>query len=422
MTPLQKTNLKLSETRQAINKLLNTESEMTTEDRAELKTLTEKMDDLETEYRAAVKADADFTEKAAGEFSREFDDGEGTEIRNLKQRCSLFNYANAALKGGTVQGAEAELNQALNIQHTGGVSVPVAMLAGEEHRQTEHRADAVSSTTQLDGGLAQRSIMQRLFGAGILDFMGVRLDSVPAGMTEYPLLTGGAVAEMLDESGTVEADAVTFQVQSLKPKRLTARYLYTYEQSAQIPQIEAVFRRDLADVIRSKMSDQVIGGSGAAPNVTGFLSRLTAPGDPDNATTYQDFLTMLGSGVDGLHATTEMQVKMLLGTESYAFAVGVVRSGVMQHATQGLREISGGLMATTYLPAAASNVQGALLHAGDDLMRGDSVGAVWPSIELIRDQYSNAADGQVALTAITLWDCYTAFRASAYKRLKIKIA
>ena len=422
MTPLQKTNLKLSETRQAINKLLGKDEELTTEDRDMLKELTGTMDDLETEYRAAIKADASFQEKAAGAFSREFDDGEGVEIRNLKQKASLFNYANAALKGGTVQGAEAELNQALNIQHTGGVSVPLAMLAGEEHRQVEHRADAVSSTTQLDGGLAQRSILQRLFGPGILDFMGVRLDSVPAGMTEYPLLTGGAVAEQLAESGTVEADAVTFATQSLKPKRLTARYLYTYEQSAQIPQIEAVFRRDLADVIRSKMSDQVINGNGTAPNVTGFLSRLTAPSDPDKATEYQHFLSMLGSGVDGLHATTEMQVKMLLGTESYAYAVGVVRSGVLQHATQGLREIAGGLMSTTYLPAAASKVQGALLHAGDDMMRGDSIGAVWPSIELIRDPYTKAADGQVALTVISLWDCYTAFRAGAYKRLKIKLA
>ena len=79
-------------------------------------------------------------------------------------------------------------------------------------------------------------------------------------------------------------------------------------------------------------------------------------------------------------------------------------------------------MASVYLPDPASNIQGALTHAGNTNMRGDSIAAVWPAIELIRDPYTAAAKGQVALTAITLWDAYTAFRSGAYQRLKFKIA
>ena len=54
-------------------------------------------------------------------------------------------------------------------------------------------------------------------------------------------------------------------------------------------------------------------------------------------------------------------------------------------------------------------------------MRGDSIAAVWPSIEVIRDPYSNASTG-VVLTWVTLWDAETAFRAAAYRRVGFKLA
>ena len=46
-------------------------------------------------------------------------------------------------------------------------------------------------------------------------------------------------------------------------------------------------------------------------------------------------------------------------------------------------------------------------------MRGDSVAAMWPTLEIIRDIYSQASQG-VVLTWVTLWDAAVAFRPSAY--------
>ena len=67
----------------------------------------------------------------------------------------------------------------------------------------------------------------------------------------------------------------------------------------------------------------------------------------------------------------------------------------------------------------------AILHAmgpnGGGIMRGDSVAAVWPTLEVVRDIYSQASQG-VTLTWITLWDAYTAFRAAAYKLIAIQIS
>ena len=52
----------------------------------------------------------------------------------------------------------------------------------------EFRADAVSDTTALDGGTAQRPILRDGFSAArLLAALGVRIDSVPSGMSEWPL-------------------------------------------------------------------------------------------------------------------------------------------------------------------------------------------------------------------------------------------
>ena len=53
-------------------------------------------------------------------------------------------------------------------------------------------------------------------------------------------------------------------------------------------------------------------------------------------------------------------------------------------------------------------------------MRGDSVAALWPTLEVVRDQYTKASQG-VVLTWITLWDAKVAFRAAAYKAVAIQV-
>ena len=88
---------------------------------------------------------------------------------------------------------------------------------------------------------------------------------------------------------------------------------------------------------------------------------------------------------------------------------------------------SAGCVASSYVPAVTSMVQdGNIYHAagpngGGAAMRGDSVAAVWPTLEVIRDIYSQASQG-VVLTWVTLWDLEAAFRSAAYERVSFKIA
>ena len=69
----------------------------------------------------------------------------------------------------------------------------------------------------------------------------------------------------------------------------------------------------------------------------------------------------------------------------------------------------------------AGNVYHAAGPNGGGAMRGDSVAAVWPTLEVIRDIYSQASVG-VRLTWVALWDLQAAFRSAAYSRLAFKLA
>ena len=132
-----------------------------------------------------------------------------------------------------ISGRAAELNASLDVglSERGGVNIPWAVLAGP---QTEKRAQ--TTTTNLDGGVNQLPILQRLFGIGVAEILGVKIQAVPAGRAEWPLITNGVVPSQVVE-GTAAADAVavTFAKEILKPKRLTGQYAFSHELSAQVP-------------------------------------------------------------------------------------------------------------------------------------------------------------------------------------------
>ena len=65
-----------------------------------------------------------------------------------------------------------------------------------------------------------------------MDALGVRMDSVPTGRTEWPLITAGtSVSQKAEGTAADAAVAATFSTETLKPKHLTGRFEYTHEQA-----------------------------------------------------------------------------------------------------------------------------------------------------------------------------------------------
>lgn len=422
MTKRQKLQLEQSEKRQKINELLALD-ELTDEQRNELNSLTKRMQQIEVELRAAIVTEGEEEAETRGMFGNN-GDGESAEVRQLLGTVTLADYLGSASAGGGIEGRAAELNSALKLPvagKTGGVAVPWEVL----------ETRAFTTTAQNDGSEMQRPILQRLFGPGVMDALGVRMDSVPVGRAEWPLITAGvAPAQAKEGDAAAAAVAATFAFANLKPKRLTGVYEYTHEEAATVAAIEQALRRDLADAVKSKMNDLIINGQAptdANPqHVQGFLATIDAPSDAGATAAYADYASAHAAGVDGIHAEMEGEVSSVIGTDVYQHAAKVYQAGSGESGSEALKRRSRSCRASTYIPAAtnAGQSKGNLFHLGGanggGAMRGDSVAALWPTLEVIRDVYSKASQG-VVLTWVALWDAKVAFRSSAYYRAAFKI-
>ena len=224
--------------------------------------------------------------------------------------------------------------------------------------------------------------------------LGVRIDSVPSGRTEWPLITGGVAPDQKAEGTAADAAvAAAFATETLKPKRLTGRYEYTHELAAQVPDLESALRRDLADAVRAKMSDLILNGDEGtnAQEPDGFLTTIAAPTDPGAEATFADYAGSHAGAVDGIHAGAEGFVSSVIGVASYQHAATVYQAGSGESGSEALKRRSMGCMASSFVPVptGAEMIQnGNIYHAagpngGGADMRGDSVAAMWPTLEIV---------------------------------------
>ena len=422
MTNAQKIALRLSEVRERLNTIAGLEGDdFTDEVRSEASTLQREYGDLETRHRSALIAEGAEQADAEGAFGN--GDGESGERGRLLREVRMADYMQPAIAGTGIAGAAAELNAALEVPvigTSGGVMVPWAVL----------ETRAFTTTAQNDGPELQRPILQRLFGPGILDALGVRLDTVPVGRSEWPLLaTGVAPGQIKEGTAAAAAVAATFTTATLKPKRLTGRYELSHEEVASVVDIEQALRRDIADAVKASMSDQILNGEAPTTNnpqhVEGFLTALTTPGDESDTAVYADYAGSHAQGVDGIHAEMETEVSSVLGVDVYRHAATVYQAGSGESGSEALMRRSMACRASSYVPDAVSGqAKGNIYHLsggnGGGMMRGDSIAAMWPTLEIVRDIYSKASQG-VVLTWVSLWDAKVAFRPDAYSRVAFKI-
>ena len=414
MTTVQKIQIRMSQIRERLNILSNPETELSDEGKAEMNQLMAEMAEIEPKLRAAITAEQESIE------SRN-DGASDSPLDDLRKRASVSEYIRQAVNGQPLDGACRELNDELKITAVrgqgGGILLPVEQLA--------LRADvANTTTTAADADETQRRpIFSRLFARGVMEAMGVRLDSVPVGLIEYPILsdatTPAQTAEGADAADTVAAQ---WNSETLKPKRLIAQYEFTAEAIMTVPGLDAALSADLQMSMTSQMNKEGLTGDGTGANVRGLDTAITFPNDPSGVVNFADAVQFGLSAIDGLHAESESDISVVLGPATYRKVAGILQSGTTESAFDVLRRRGTTVLTSAHVAAPASNIQKGYIHAGRDMARGDSVAAVWPAIELIRDPYTKAASSKTIITAVALWDLYSGFRAGAYAGLKAKLA
>ena len=182
MTDLQKLELRRSEIRSRLGELMAVETRNEDES-AELDKLSKEFQEKESEYRAALVLETEKAEKKETENT-----SEAREIRELRGKAPLQDYIMAAVEKRSLTGPMAELNSALEVKpvgNNGGVVIPFSVFVERREVSKDPEKRAFTGTGAYSGGEVQRPILQELFGPGIFDVLGVRVDSVPAGASEW---------------------------------------------------------------------------------------------------------------------------------------------------------------------------------------------------------------------------------------------
>ena len=408
MTTAQKIALRLSEVRSRLNEIAGLEGQaFTPEIRAESEKLTTEYGDLESRQRAAIIAGGEAE-------TRKANDGEGREIRSLLEKASLGVFLSGAANQRDVDGAERELRAALDLAAD---QIPLDVLLPAD---VETRADAATNVTASIAE-TQSSIAGRIFAESTGDYLGIERPTVGVGEITYVALVSGAAADFRSDGVAKDADAATFSTKTVSPSRVTARYLFGVESTVRLAGMEAALRADLAATLADKLDAVALSGQAAAANtspaVEGLVSQLTAPSDPSDVATASDYLTTYSGRVDGKYSADGSNVRLLVNADAFKQAYG------LQLGTSGdlLSEKlpAGRFRASANMPATASDIATAVTFAAGP--RRGFVQPVWRALTVIRDPYTKAESGQVALTAVVLTGA-ALVDANPYQLHKFKLA
>ena len=239
------------------------------------------------------------------------------------------------------------------------------------------------------------------------------------------------------KGGKSPATAAAFTVSTATPKRISARLELAVEDIAAVGQAnfeQVLTRQPLAGFESDQLDLQGLNGDGTAPNVQGLIGRLTDPTDPSAVATWADFARLPGDHVDGLWASEEGQVALLVNTDSYRLATRTFRQpGQVGTPTNAFSDTPGDVSAAEYLdgraawfrtnsrmPATASKLATGIAYRQGRSMR-TAVMPVWDYLS-IDDMYSGSGVGERYFTMAALVGDVLVVQPGAYARLELKVS
>ena len=377
MKASQRVALEMSSKREALNALLAVD-EMSDEQRVEMGGLTSRLQELETEARAAIMA-----EDVPVITHTVVADGEDRELRSLIDRANVGEIFECALEHRQTDGVEAELQTHYRLAAN---SIPLALL--ETRAVTPAPADV---------GQNQSAIIPGVFPQSCAAFLGIDMPTVPVGEAVYPVLTTSATAHTPAENAVAAETTGAFSADVLSPTRIQASFFYSREDRARFSGMDEALRANLSDALSDKMDQQILAGT------NGLLAGTNLPNHNSSAeATYAHYRSELGYGrVDGKYAGSVGDLKIVMGSSTYGHAAGVFRSTNAgdRAALEDLMSVTSGVKVSAHVPGVASKKQLAVIRLGS---RRDMVAPVWEGVSLIPDEVTKAGMGQIVVTAVML--------------------
>ena len=389
---------------------LSLADELSDEQRSQLDTIEHGTPDLERQLRAAtvaVDAEQDGERRAVSPE----EDAEARELRELRERVGMGEYVAAAAEQRSATGAASEYNQALGIA---GNRFPLAMLAPAEERAVTGVSTVTTPTRWID----------RLFADTAAMNVGVTMDTVPAGVSSHPVTATGASAAARGKGEDATDAAWTISVVELKPKRNAVRLEFSIEDTARIPGLEAALTRDLRMALMEGIDRSIFLGDATASGTDADITGLNTAAITEVMVTQAN--KILGPGtlaaftqlVDGVHANGLGDLRTVTSVGSWRLWQDTIINATADNMTLAAFLRGAGLswMARGNIDDATADGDFGAFVGRSKGIEGAAVAAVWEAGELIRDPYSGAAGGEVALTLCYLWD-FAVVRASNFARV-----
>ena len=412
---LAKLQIEQSENRQKINDLLSKE-DRSADETAELDTLTKRAQAIEPELRAnLVLVSGEETETETDTL-----DAEVRERLELRAKCSVSRFVEAAVRGRLPSGAEAEYMAAESVDD----GIPLSLF---EPDPREKRADA-STAAPGTVGVNLQPIRPAIFAASIAQRLGIDMPRVQSGTYAEARISTNLTAGAKAKGADAEATAADFTVQTAGPKRVAGRLGIRIEDIASVgaSNFESALRANLQLVMGAELDNQVINGSGVAPNITGLLKTLTDADDPADVVDFDGFVSTFAAAVDGLWASTVKDVGIVCGPATYALSAKTFRDAAGQDLgaiafSDYARAHFGGWWTNSRMPDAAENIQKGILRRTGRTGIRTAVVPHWGALS-IDDVYSGSASGTRFVSFHVLLGDVLVIQPGAYSEVALKVA
>ena len=410
MTPIQTLEIRAGEIRKRLADIGGM-AELDDETRSELDVLTKEYADNDSR-RAAMTIAGD----APPEPVETRQDGEGKELRELRQGVNFERYIAAAMAGGGVHnGAELEYNQHLGLAAN---YFPMEMLAPKPLETRAARdGDAMAS---------QASWLDRVMAGTAAERLGVSFRTVAPGVATFPATTAGGSPIQRGRTEAVTESTYTVAVTEIKPSRAAVNGKYSIEDDLRLPGMADAIERDM----RAAMAEDVdrtifvgdLGASEANADITGF-NTYTNVGEAQIKQTDKvkadETLKVFLAQLDGIYAASLADLRIVASKGANTLWFSTIHAAAVDNQTVAQFLMASGL-SWTMRGSLEDNTGNGDFGAFMGLARGiegAAIAAVWDSGQLVRDPYTNSKTGEVELTLNYLWN-FKVVRANNFKRLK----
>ena len=289
------------------------------------------------------------------------------------------NVVEHRVSGGAIAEVQKERGLAAN-------ALPVEMLM--EHRAvTPAPAEVGQTQAQIEGYVFPRSVAA---------FLGIPSPVVGVGDQTFPVLTSDPAAGTPAENAAQTETDGAFSANVLTPARIQASFFWSREDAARFAGMGDALREALQGGLADKLDSEIMRGDNGLLTGTNLSDH-----NASSETSFASYISDFGySRVDGRYAASGADVRLVMGSATYAHAGGQYRhANADDVALDRLTEITGGVRVSAHVPAVASSKQNVLIRLGN---RRDMVAPVWGNVTLIPDEVTKAANGQIVLTAVML--------------------